>query len=113
MAKVLKQLYPKLVELHNYPARNAFNLKLDNWITLNRKVLTKLDLTKSRSVLERFCQIGSGEIESLFFEVMKKYQADVVRDEEMIKNNGGGGGDDANNENRTFNLNKSYSNYLW
>lgn len=100
VAKVLKQLYPKLVELHNYPARNAFNLKLDNWITLNRKVLTKLDLTKSRSVLERLCQMGSGEIESLFFEVMKKYQEDVVRDEELIKNTGGNG-DEENNENST------------
>lgn len=97
----MKQLYPKLVELHNYPSRNAFNLKLDNWITLNRKVLAKLDLAKSRSELERFCQIGSGDIESLFFEVMNKYQEDVVRDEEMIKNNSGAG-DNENNENRTF-----------
>uniref|UniRef100_A0A8D9AU93 Sperm flagellar protein 1 n=1 Tax=Cacopsylla melanoneura TaxID=428564 RepID=A0A8D9AU93_9HEMI len=38
MAELLKKLWPKLVDLHNYSPANSFNNKLANWKTLNKKV---------------------------------------------------------------------------
>ena len=36
--------FPKLVELHNYPATNSIKSKISNWKTLSTKVLTKFGL---------------------------------------------------------------------
>lgn len=35
MAEIMKQYYPNLVQLHNYPAASALNAKFSNWKTLN------------------------------------------------------------------------------
>jgi hypothetical protein len=37
VAEILKQYYPKLVQLHNYPSASALNAKFNNWKTLNCK----------------------------------------------------------------------------
>lgn len=76
MAEVLKRLYPKLVDLHNYPPRNSFHLKMDNWDTINRKVLRKLGLIQTPDSLANFCNAVPGAIEWLCFEIMTKYQTD-------------------------------------
>ena len=36
MAEIVKHLYPKMVDLHNYVATNAVAKKLYNWKALNR-----------------------------------------------------------------------------
>lgn len=79
-AQILKQLYPKLVELHNYPPRNSFTLKLDNWMTLNRKVLKKLELNKNNETLIQLSNAAPGAIESLFYDLKKKYEHDKNND---------------------------------
>lgn len=76
LSEILKRLYPKLVDLHNYPPRNSFHLKLDNWNTLNRKVFRKLELTQSPEILANLCNAVPGAIEMLCYEIMTKYQAD-------------------------------------
>lgn len=81
LAEVLKRLYPKLVDLHNYPPRNSFNLKMDNWNTINRKVLRKLGLLQSPDMLANLCNAIPGAIESLCFDVMTKYQTDKKNNE--------------------------------
>ena len=44
MAETINHFYPKLVELHNYPATNSVKNKASNWKTLNSKALSKLGL---------------------------------------------------------------------
>lgn len=73
LAELLKQIYPKLVELHNYSSRNSFILKLDNWITINRKILQKLDLNQSIETLEKLCKASPGAIELLLYQIKSKY----------------------------------------
>ena len=48
MAEVIHHYRPKAVALHNYPAANSFNKKVNNWNTLNTKVLKKLGLGISK-----------------------------------------------------------------
>lgn len=75
-AELLKQLYPKLVELHNYPSCNSFTLKLDNWITINRKILQKINLNQSMETLKQLCNSCTGIIESLLWQIKSKYNFD-------------------------------------
>lgn len=94
LAELLKQIYPKLVELHNYSSRNSFILKLNNWITINRKILQKLDLNQSIETLERLCKASPGAIELLLCQIKTKYDreketrklASVSKQEETAQN---------------------------
>ncbi|KOB72278.1 putative calponin-like and microtubule-associated protein [Operophtera brumata] len=63
LAEILSVPYPKLVEMHNYPPRNSHSLKLNNWMTLNRKVLKKLKLNLCCSTMEQLANCAPGVIE--------------------------------------------------
>lgn len=63
LAEILSVHYPKLVEMHNYPPRNSHALKLNNWMTLNRKVLKKLKLTLCANTMEQLANNVAGVIE--------------------------------------------------
>ncbi|CAO1408486.1 unnamed protein product [Diamesa serratosioi] len=71
-AEILKYEFPKLVELHNYPARNALNLKIDNWNTLNRKVLKKMNIQLKPEDIEKLSRADSERIEEFLFDVMNR-----------------------------------------
>lgn len=72
LAEILKALFPKLVDLHNYPARNSFQTKLDNWTTLNRKVLKKINADLDHETMKKLSQADLKTIELVLFDVMKK-----------------------------------------
>ena len=42
-AEIIKNYFPKLVDLHNYPSCSSTKQKLSNWKTLNNKVLKKIN----------------------------------------------------------------------
>ena len=44
MAEVINYFNPKIVSLHNYPASNSVHKKINNWKTLNTKVLKKIGI---------------------------------------------------------------------
>jgi hypothetical protein len=57
-AEILKQLYPKYVELHNYTAVNSQTQKNYNWNTLNRKYIPRENfqiLPREGVVKIRYC----------------------------------------------------------
>ncbi|XP_005183889.1 sperm flagellar protein 1 [Musca domestica] len=70
VANLLKKFYSKLVELHNYPPRNNTQLKVNNWETLNLKVLSKIGLQQNKQMLEKFAKAIPGAIESLLYDIM-------------------------------------------
>jgi hypothetical protein len=43
-AEIIKNYFPKLVDLHNYPSCSSTKQKISNWKTLNEKVLKKINL---------------------------------------------------------------------
>ncbi|PZC77137.1 hypothetical protein B5X24_HaOG203691 [Helicoverpa armigera] len=81
LAEILSVHYPKLVEMHNYPPRNSHSLKLNNWMTLNRKVLKKLKLNLCCNTMEQLANCAPGIIERVLVMVRDK----IRRDEEMNK----------------------------
>ncbi|KAM3959805.1 uncharacterized protein ACR2FA_006086 [Aphomia sociella] len=81
LAEILSVHYPKLVEMHNYPPRNSHALKLNNWMTLNRKVLKKLKLNLCCNTMEQLANSASGVIERVLVMVRDR----IRRDEEANK----------------------------
>jgi hypothetical protein len=51
MAELLKHYYPRYVDLHNYSPVSKRASKVDNWSTLNKKVLSKLNLQISDTMI--------------------------------------------------------------
>lgn len=49
VAEIIKNYFPKLVELHNYPASSSMKQKNYNWTTLNTKVLKKIGMQMSNT----------------------------------------------------------------
>lgn len=58
--------------MHNYPQRSSTLLKFDNWQTLNRKVLKKLNLSQNYEILNQLSNGQSGTIEFLLHKIMLK-----------------------------------------
>lgn len=52
LAELIYHYNPKMVSLHNYPPANSTTKKIENWNTLNTKVLKKLDLQLSKQQIE-------------------------------------------------------------
>ena len=52
MAEVLKQYFPKDVDLHNYSAAHSVSQKTYNFNTLNLKVLKKIGFSLSKKDIE-------------------------------------------------------------
>lgn len=72
VAEILKKLFPKIVELHNYAPRCSIKLKITNWMTLNRKVLKKLDIFLTLERMHELAESKLGCIELLLYEIMTK-----------------------------------------
>lgn len=76
MAELLKCYYPRLVELHNYASASSLNAKKENWSTLNRKVLVKLDMKLNKDVIHHLANASPGSIEKLLWELRTKILAE-------------------------------------
>ncbi|XP_053663359.1 sperm flagellar protein 1-like [Anopheles marshallii] len=73
VAEILKHLYPKLVDLHNYTRCNATRNKLDNWQTLSRKVFHRMNIYLDDEMMADLASGTNGMLEVLLYEVMAKY----------------------------------------
>lgn len=78
VAEVLKVYYPRYVELHNYVSASNLNTKKENWSTLNRKVLVKIDMKLNKEMIHHLANASQGAIEKLLLEIRAK----VLRGEE-------------------------------
>lgn len=76
MAEILKKYYPKLVDLHNYSHSNSLTKKIDNWCTLNKKVLSKIDLKISNDVINQLANSHDKTIET----VLIKLRSKIIKD---------------------------------
>ncbi|XP_076231279.1 uncharacterized protein LOC143177297 [Calliopsis andreniformis] len=72
MAEVLKVYYPRYVDLHNYAPASSLTTKKENWNTLNRKVLTKLDMKLSKDTINQLASSQPGAAEHLLLDVKNK-----------------------------------------
>ncbi|EFN67021.1 Sperm flagellar protein 1 [Camponotus floridanus] len=84
MAELLKRYYPKHVDVHNYVAGNSIARKIDNWCTLNRKVLSKLDMRLGKEAINQLANSQSGSIEKVLADLRAKILKDCNADRESL-----------------------------
>jgi len=80
MAELLKHYYPKNVDVHNYVAGNSVAKKIDNWCTLNRKVLSKMDMKLGKEMINQLANSQSGVIEKVLADLRAKIMKDSIAD---------------------------------
>lgn len=74
LAELLKFEFPNLVDLHNYSGCFAVQGKIENWNTLSRKVLRKLQMNLKPEEIEKLAKAESSYIEEVLFQVMNQIQ---------------------------------------
>ncbi|KAL6426665.1 hypothetical protein ACFW04_009209 [Cataglyphis niger] len=84
MAELLKRYYPKYVDVHNYVAGNSVARKIDNWCTLNRKVLSKLDMRLGKETINQLASSQPGIIEKVLTDLRSKILKDSNADRESL-----------------------------
>ena len=96
VAEVVKHFFPKLVELHNYPAAHSIQQKKYNWKTLSQKVFRKLSFEVDDSEIDSITSCVPGAIErflrALQTKVQQIQQKKVQRQQQAPHHVGGGGG---------------------
>lgn len=80
MAELLKRYYPKHVDVHNYVAGNSIAKKIDNWCTLNRKVLSKIDMKLRNELINQLASSQPGIIEKVLGDLRAKILKDCNTD---------------------------------
>lgn len=78
LARLIKLYLPNLVELHNYQSAVGVPKKLENWTTLNAKVLKKLDIRVTNKDLQELASAKPGMIEALLYKLRQRFD-DMAR----------------------------------
>ncbi|XP_076232395.1 sperm flagellar protein 1 [Calliopsis andreniformis] len=84
MAELLKRYYPRHVDIHNYISGNSIAKKIDNWCTLNRKVLSKLDIKLGKDVINQLANSQQGVIEKVLVDLRAKILKDCNADRDSL-----------------------------
>ena len=84
MAELLKRYYPRLVDVHNYIPGSSIAKKVDNWCTLNRKVLSKIEMKLSKETIDQLANSQPGVIESVLTDLRVKILKDCNADTEFL-----------------------------
>ena len=77
-AEIVQHYFPKLIELHNYPAANSYAQKMYNWKTLNSKVFKKMGFQLQQEEMDNLCNCTLQQVEKMLKnlqERMAKYSA--------------------------------------
>ncbi|XP_031850495.1 sperm flagellar protein 1 [Nomia melanderi] len=80
MAELLKKYYPRHVDIHNYIPGNSIAKKVENWCTLNRKVLSKLNIKLKKDVINQLANSQPGIIEQVLSALREKILRDCNAD---------------------------------
>ncbi|XP_024941562.1 sperm flagellar protein 1-like [Cephus cinctus] len=84
MAELLKKYYPRNVDVHNYVSGSSIAKKVDNWCTLNRKVLSKLDMKLGKEEIDQLSNSQHGAIEKVLMDLRTKILKDSNADRDSL-----------------------------
>jgi hypothetical protein len=73
MAELLYHYNPKLIELHNYPQANSITNKIQNWTTLNNKVLKKISISLTNPHIQDIANAVPNAVEQVLHQVLMKF----------------------------------------
>lgn len=73
MAELIHHYSPKLVSVHNYPPANSLGKKIENWNTLNTRVLKKLGITLTKQQIEDIVNAVPNVIEHVLYQILIRF----------------------------------------
>ncbi|XP_028404283.1 sperm flagellar protein 1-like [Dendronephthya gigantea] len=79
VAEIVHNFIPKLVEIHNYSGANSISQKKDNWGTLQRKVLSRIEFKVSDDLIDGICKCRSGSIEVFLINLRNKIDKYIAK----------------------------------
>ncbi|ALC49844.1 CG12395, partial [Drosophila busckii] len=71
VAELMKQDYPRLIDLNNFPKRNSVQHKLTNWDTFNFRFLNKFNMVLHQHFMLQLARGMQGAAEVLLHELMR------------------------------------------
>jgi len=75
VAEIVGHYFPKLIEVHNYPAANSYATKMYNWNTLNAKPFKKMGFQLNKEELDALCNCTPQAVER----ALKKLQQNMAK----------------------------------
>lgn len=73
MAELVHHYSPKIVSLHNYPPANSLTKKIENWTTLNAKVLKRLGISLTKQQIDDIANAVPNVIEQLLYLILIRF----------------------------------------
>ena len=86
LAEIIKYYLPKMIDINNYPSSSNTNQKNYNWITLNNKVLKKINVKLSKNEIDDIISCKNLAIEHLLNKVYKAIELYSGKTIRIIKN---------------------------
>ncbi|KAI4467944.1 spermatogenesis-associated 4-related [Holotrichia oblita] len=84
LAKILKHHFPKSVNFQQYGPKHSISQKIENWNTLNKRVLCKLNIYLQPQTIEELAKSTPGTIEKILLDVKTKLQKKEKRSRETL-----------------------------
>lgn len=84
-AEIVAHYFPRLVEMHNYPAANSFATKMYNWNTLNGKVFKKMGFQLREEELTALCNCQPQAVEQALKQLQQRMARYGARKEQHEK----------------------------
>lgn len=75
VAEICAHYFPRLIEVHNYPAANSYAQKTYNWTTLNAKVFKKMGFQLNKEEMDALCNCTPQAVERM----LKKLQQNMAK----------------------------------
>ena len=70
-AEIVHHYFPKLIEIHNYPAANSYAQKNYNWKTLNDKVFKRMSFQMTKEDMDNLCNCEPQAVEKMLSALQK------------------------------------------
>lgn len=75
-----------MVDSHNYPACNSVQQKVNNWNTLERKVLRKINVVLNDTTVLKLAEANTDTVKVVLYETMQKSQVALAAKASNISN---------------------------
>lgn len=73
--EIVAHYFPRIIEVHNYPAANSYAQKSYNWTTLNSKVFKKMGFQLQKEEIDNLCNCTPQAVERM----LKKLQHGMAK----------------------------------
>jgi len=87
--EIVAHYFPRIIELHSYPAANSYSQKSYNWNTLNQKVFKKMGFQLTKEEIDALANCQPQAVERMLKKLQQNMAKYGARKQEEEQNGGG------------------------